>query len=195
MDRQYAAAMRGIKSSGRMVDFIIELIHGIAPKHRSFIYTNLRFFHERENRKWRLERESFPVAQLGDTTIKRVIEAVPARREQERWLTGDDERMVWVTDSYRRDRSIYALIWEEAEHRGILSESQQLWKIVCEDPLGKMALEVYDHKGQCNTRGGHENMIVDQSIVCMNCRKREEIEEIVNLARSKLRGRLREFTC
>jgi hypothetical protein len=178
MDVELARSMRQIRATGRTVVLVVEMIHAMRDRDRLVVFNTLRFYEERQRRKWSLSiNERFPIAQLGDSTILRVIEGNSCRRHHERWLHGAVRR-----DAYG-ERTIYALIMEEAEHRGIFSMEQQFWMSVREQP-DRLLKRI-----ECCGRTS-DWISVDNVHTCTNCRKKITDEEILKRADFNCRLRL-----
>lgn len=207
MDRNMRTAMRGIYSTGQVVEMTVEMIKEMNPEDRRRIDNWLRFFREREQRHWRLGAgrdrytsedrgtKKFLIKDLPDSTILRLINTPTARRHWEHWTRyGKDEsdQYNWNQEDHTYGRSTYAVVWEEAEYRGHMSNEQLYWESVREHPKVDVTI-MFKILGKCDTRGSHEIVRVGDGVKCTDCRKGLTNEKVVEFATAKLRGRLRKF--
>ena len=193
MDREMSQLMRRIRQRGQVAEMVIEMLATLTDDEKAIVQPWVRFYEERVTRFWTLGQERFPIYQLGDTTIKRLITESGARNTWRYWIRNGEDRRDYYGDS--STRSVYCIILEEAEYRGFLNPDQIVWKGIRDNPRTVID-HVYSWFLPSCDGGRHEfTVIKDNNQTCIHCRKSVTREEILTRARSMLRGRLRLTTC
>jgi len=181
VDRELASAMRAIRSTGRTVELLVEMIQELSDADRVVVNNTLTWGVERLALEWEIMGKRFPIAHLGVSTLMRLINTPSAQRRQSLYLASGRD----VTEYDGRIHK-YVIVLMEAESRGILSDVQRSWEDVLRGLATKPLMGVF-----CGCMGDivpHDNMFV-----CVTCRKAVKREEALLYARNQLRGRLRRF--
>jgi len=198
VDRRTRAIWRGLAADGTLVTVITDIIKGLDPDSQDAkeISKWLRFYNDRIAYKWRLGNQRFSIAHLGDDSIDRLINERSCQNWQRYWIRNGQEKKSdgdWSYGDWTYNRrSVYTVLLEEAEYRGITTAVQKAWIKVL-NASGRGAAALIDLEKSCNERGGHSITFVDENYICINCREKVSREEVVSIAKCNLRGRLREF--
>jgi hypothetical protein len=187
-------------ADGSLVSAIVDIIKGLDPASLEAKEINryLKFYADRVSYKWRLGTEKqFSICHLGDDTIRRLIEMPSARNIQRYWVERGENRETsgWSNNEwYYNRRGPYVVVLEEAEYRGILTDTQKAWARVKESK-GRGAAKLLTFDSACNERA-HDIVFVNSGwYTCINCRRKVTREEVLVTADRQLRGRLRQFAC
>lgn len=175
MDRASRGFYRQLIAEGRLVSFVVDVIKNLDPDSKDAKQINswIKFHRRRQTVKWRLGSRRFPIAHLGDSMIKDLINSGTATRIQNEWLAGDS----WSASS------VYHTVLMEAEYRNILTNYQQIWADVLQGG------SVPPGDGDC-VDPMHTYVRRDDGVVCLNCQQGITDEELKKLAYANLRGRL-----
>jgi len=185
-DREIRTGLRALKSSGRAVKWLRELIQELGPEDVYALMRFTRFWKERNEQRHRLGREYVAVKFLSDKYLK---EFLLERRAKAR-LSGassDDYRddygwRLYYKNNHRDDSD---LVIEEANHRGFFASIQiEEQRAAMGDPVAVAKTMVKKLKRtvrgiDCVERS-HDWERNRFGFICLNCRRKVSDEEVIS---------------
>ena len=179
MDREFRAAMRGIRASGQTMAVMEELICDLKVNDQGRMFRIARFHYERSLKRYGHRDKRVAVKFLSDDAIRDRIEETWVKI---RWRERCSGR---VTNR----RGLADLMIEEAVYRGIRTEEQDFWAAMGRGSHEYRAKRLKEKwiagwlfSERCSDRGGHTWMSLNDEYICTGCRVRmawEVVDKVI----------------